>query len=54
VAAFIARMTQQAAALAEQGEQADVTAFDSAWHWRSVTGTPVERAAPEPPRSRVG
>ena len=54
VAAFIARMTQQAAALAEQGEQADVTAFDSAWHWRSITGTPVEGAAPEPPRSRVG
>ncbi|WP_037625513.1 hypothetical protein [Streptomyces aureus] len=51
VAAFIARMTQQAAALAEQGEQADVTAFDSAWHWRSVTGTPVGGAAPEPPRS---
>ncbi|WP_327257954.1 hypothetical protein [Streptomyces sp. NBC_01244] len=54
VAAFIARMTQQAAVLAEQGEQAGVTAFDSAWHWTSVTGTPVEVAAgPEPARPRV-
>lgn len=51
VAAFIARMTQQAAVLAEQGEQADVTAFNSAWHWRSITGTPVAGAAPQPARS---
>ncbi|MFF5019659.1 hypothetical protein [Streptomyces sp. NPDC001165] len=53
VAAFIARMTSQAAALAEQGEQAEVTAFDSAWHWKTVTGTPVEEAGSEPARTPV-
>ncbi|WP_330242552.1 hypothetical protein [Streptomyces sp. NBC_00525] len=48
VAAFVARMTQQAVVLAEQGEQAAVTAFDSAWHWRTITGTPAPDAAPQP------
>ncbi|ROR34066.1 hypothetical protein [Kitasatospora cineracea] len=53
VSGFIARSTSQAAALAEQGEQAEVTSFDSEWHWRSVTGTPVEAAGAGRPRLRV-
>ncbi|MEU6407019.1 hypothetical protein [Streptomyces sp. NPDC046985] len=50
-AGFIARMTGRAAALAEQGEQAEVTAFDSAWHWRTVTGAPAGEAGAEPART---
>lgn len=38
VSAFIARATGLAAAMAAAGEQIEVTAFDSAWHWTTVMG----------------
>ncbi|MGF1428707.1 hypothetical protein [Kitasatospora sp. LaBMicrA B282] len=44
ISAFIARLTGQAAVLAEQGEQFEVTSFDSGWHWQAITGTPVSAA----------
>lgn len=41
VSAFLAAATGAAADLAAAGEPVEVTAFDSAWHWRTVTGTPT-------------
>jgi hypothetical protein len=47
VSAFVARATGLAAAMAAGGEPAEVTAFDSPWHWSSITGTePAVPAAP--------
>jgi hypothetical protein len=45
VSAFIAGATGVAAALAADGEQIEVTAFDSAWHWSTVTGAEPSEAA---------
>ena len=38
VSAFIARATSLAAQLAAAGTGLEVTAFDSGWHWESITG----------------
>ncbi|MEU4877629.1 hypothetical protein [Streptomyces sp. NPDC021608] len=38
VSAFVARATSLAAELVAAGSELEVTAFDSAWHWASVTG----------------
>ncbi|MFI8233790.1 hypothetical protein ACIGDI_33680 [Streptomyces sp. NPDC085900] len=38
VSALIARATSHAARLAAAGAALEVTAFDSAWHWTSITG----------------
>jgi hypothetical protein len=38
VSAFIARATSLAARLVAAGAHLEVTAFDSGWHWRAVTG----------------
>ncbi|MER6979053.1 hypothetical protein ABT317_19180, partial [Streptomyces carpinensis] len=38
VSAFIARAASLAAQLVAAGAQLEVTAFDSGWHWRAVTG----------------
>ncbi|MEU0162928.1 hypothetical protein ABZ154_30015 [Streptomyces sp. NPDC006261] len=52
VSAFIAGATSAAATLAARGEQAEVTAFDAGWHWKSITGTEpaVAEAAHRPVR----
>ncbi|MFC8821312.1 hypothetical protein ACFT7U_11800 [Streptomyces rochei] len=44
VSAFIARATSLAAELAAAGHPLEVTAFDAAWHWSSVTGGVPEAA----------
>ncbi|WP_433578410.1 hypothetical protein [Nocardia brasiliensis] len=49
VSAFIARATEQAAALVATGRQLEVTAFDTAWHWATIAGS-----APEPDIEPVG
>jgi hypothetical protein len=38
VSAFLARATGLAAALVTAGEQLEVSAFDSPWHWSTITG----------------
>ncbi|MGW3137467.1 hypothetical protein [Streptomyces sp. NPDC001139] len=46
VSAFIARATSLAAHLAATGTGVEVTAFDSGWHWTSITGrTPAGAGA---------
>ncbi|WP_431331476.1 hypothetical protein ACPZ13_36715 (plasmid) [Streptomyces sp. IPPR8] len=47
VSAFTARATGLVAELAAAGEQIEVTAFDSPWHWSAVTGgaDPATRAS---------
>ncbi|WP_217141354.1 hypothetical protein [Streptomyces sp. AC627_RSS907] len=47
VSAFTARATGLVAELAAAGEQVEVTAFDSPWHWSAVTGgeAPASRAS---------
>jgi hypothetical protein len=37
---FIARATSLAAVLVANGENVEVTSFDSHWHWATITGTP--------------
>ncbi|WP_063792544.1 hypothetical protein [Streptomyces atriruber] len=39
VSRFVARATTLAAELAAAGAPVEVTAFDAAWHWRTITGT---------------
>lgn len=47
--AFIAAATGAVAKLVAGGADIEVTAFDSAWHWESITGTPVaDDRAPAP------
>ncbi|AKZ60535.1 hypothetical protein SAM23877_7494 [Streptomyces ambofaciens ATCC 23877] len=47
VSAFTAQATGLAAELAAAGEEVEVTAFDSPWHWSAVTGQdkPASRAS---------
>lgn len=46
--AFIADATTLAARLVAEGTDIEVTAFDSQWHWESITGATA--VADEPPR----
>ncbi|MFD8309132.1 hypothetical protein ACFV29_43520 [Streptomyces sp. NPDC059690] len=46
VSAFIARATSLAAQLAAAGTGLEVTAFDSGWHWESITGRAPAGADP--------
>lgn len=39
VSGFVAAATGAAAELAAAGEDFDITAFDSPWHWQQITGT---------------
>ncbi|HEV2780539.1 MAG TPA: hypothetical protein VGX25_14205 [Actinophytocola sp.] len=39
--AFLARATEAAAELAAGGADLEVTSFDSAWHWTTITNGPV-------------
>jgi len=41
VSRFVARATSSAAGLVADGAEIEVTAFDSAWHWATITGSPV-------------
>ncbi|MFH8612566.1 hypothetical protein ACH4D5_34325 [Streptomyces sp. NPDC018029] len=51
VSRFIARATTLAAELALAGAPLQVTAFDAAWHWRTITATGPARPDPvETPR----
>ncbi|MFI9471900.1 hypothetical protein ACIHBQ_31100 [Streptomyces sp. NPDC052492] len=51
VSAFVAHATQLAARLAADGTGPEVTAFDSDWHWRAVTGR--HPASSGPPAGQV-
>ncbi|GAA2139706.1 hypothetical protein [Streptomyces synnematoformans] len=46
VSRFVARATTLAADLAADGVPLEVTAFDTGWHWRAVTGTDAPRPDP--------
>lgn len=46
VSEFVGAATSAAAGLVAAGAHVEVTAFDSAWHWATITGTP----APAPAR----
>jgi hypothetical protein len=39
--AFIAKVTELAGALAADGEQVEVTSFDSQWHWAAIADAPA-------------
>ncbi len=43
--AFIARATSWVATLVEQGANADITAFDTGWHWKTITACPPSAEA---------
>lgn len=51
VSAFVARATGLVAGLAEEGDGAEVTAFDSAWHWENIAGA-AEPAVHTPSEDR--
>lgn len=41
VSRFVAAATSAAAGLVAAGQEVEVTAFDSAWHWATITGSPA-------------
>lgn len=47
VSAFIARATTLAAGLVAAGEDVEVAAFDSDWHWATIAGAPPVAGPPE-------
>ncbi|NBM20939.1 hypothetical protein [Streptomyces sp. GC420] len=52
VSAFIARATELAAQLVTAGKELEVTAFDSGWHWESITGGRTAASGPSPDHAR--
>jgi hypothetical protein len=46
--AFIAKATNLAAALVANGEDVEITSFDSRWHWTTIAASPPHNDRPQP------